>query len=156
MASEETAAAPESGRFRFELATPEALAASGDYGLVIVPGSEGDFGVLAGHAALISSLRPGVVRAWREAAGGLPPDEAPEVWFVTGGFAEAGEGRLTLLVQEAEPVGEMDAAEIGQLLRNAREDLEDVKGDDEAARDEIRARIVLLEARLAACSEQKN
>ncbi|MDA7988580.1 MAG: hypothetical protein MPK03_02900 [Alphaproteobacteria bacterium] len=113
-------------------------------------------GVGAALGALSCVWGGGVVGAWGGAGGGRRREEARGGGFGGGGGGGGGEGRLTLLVQEAEPVGEMDAAEIGQLLRNAREDLEDVKGDDEAARDEIRARIVLLEARLAACSEQKN
>ncbi|MGR4001435.1 MAG: ATP synthase F1 subunit epsilon [Alphaproteobacteria bacterium] len=156
MATEDQNGSDAVGLFHFELATPELLAASGEYGLVIVPGAEGDFGVLAGHASLISSLRPGVVRAWREAKGGLPPEVAPETWFISGGFAEVGATRLTLLVQEAEPVDSLDAAEIKQSLQNAREDLEDTKGDDEETqtkREEIQKRIDLLEARLEVASQ---
>ena len=140
-----------SGRFVFELATPESLAVDGEYGLVIVPGAEGDFGVLAGHASLVSLLRPGVVRAWREARGGLPPDTAPEMWFVSGGFAEAEATRLTLLVQDAEPLESLDGEALRQALQNAREDLEDASGEDkDEERAAIQERVRLLEARLAA------
>ena len=142
---------PGEGRFALELATPEALAASGPYGLVIVPGTEGDFGVLAGHAPLVSSLRPGVVRAWREQAKGSVPDADPEMWFIPGGFAEAGAARLTVLVPSAEPLDALDAEAIKSALTNAREDLSDLAADaPPAERAAIERTIALAEARLQA------
>jgi F-type H+-transporting ATPase subunit epsilon len=113
-------------KITFELVSPERLLLSVEADMVTVPGSEGDFGVLPGHAPLISSLRPGVI----EVTGAAQWDDRI---FVAGGIAEVAADRLTVLAEEAVPVSELDRAAIEQRLRNAREDLEDAR-DDEARR----------------------
>ena len=88
--------------FHFELVSPEKIAFSGEVDQVDVPGAEGDFGVLAGHAPLISLLRPGVMTVY---AGG----EQNKI-VVLGGFAEVGPGGLTVLADVATTVEEVDRA----------------------------------------------
>jgi F-type H+-transporting ATPase subunit epsilon len=80
-------------QLHFELVTPERLVRSEDVYMVTVPGSEGDFGVLAGHAPVMATVRPGIVRVY--AADGATPTEIN----VGGGFAEVNEKGLTLLIE---------------------------------------------------------
>ena len=80
----------------FELVTPEKLVFSEDVHMVVVPGTEGEFGVLAGHAPYMSTLRDGELAVYRTA--GAAPEKIP----VSGGFAEVSDRGLTVL---AESVG---------------------------------------------------
>ena len=65
----------------FELVTPTALAVSEDVDMVVVPGSEGDFGVLAGHTPILTTVRPGVINMYTDGT-------ITKSLFVEGGFAE--------------------------------------------------------------------
>src|SRR5260221_14577239 len=88
--------------FHFDLVSPEKLLFSGEVNQVDVPGSEGDFGVLAGHAPLITTLRPGILVIYGE-RGALRI-------VVDGGFAEVGPGGLTVLADMAVAGGEVSTA----------------------------------------------
>jgi F-type H+-transporting ATPase subunit epsilon len=88
--------------FRFELVSPDKLVFSGEVDQVDVPGSEGDFGVLAGHAPMVSMLRPGILTVM---SGG-----EKRTMVVLGGFAEVGPDRLTVLADMASTVGDFDRA----------------------------------------------
>lgn len=79
----------------FELVTPEKLLRSEEVHMVVVPGTEGDFGVMAGHAPYMSTMRDGELAIYRAAAG------EPERVAVTGGFAEVNEKGLTVLAETA-------------------------------------------------------
>ncbi len=79
----------------FELVTPEKLVRSEDVYMVVVPGSEGDFGVLHGHAPLMSTVRDGNLHIYRTEKG------EPEMLAIRGGFAEVNEHGLTVLAEEA-------------------------------------------------------
>jgi F-type H+-transporting ATPase subunit epsilon len=83
---------------QFELVTPERLLRSGAVHMVVVPGTDGDFGVLAGHAPFLSTIRPGEIAIYAE------PGSQPERIAVDGGFAEVSEKGLTILAERAEPV----------------------------------------------------
>jgi F-type H+-transporting ATPase subunit epsilon len=126
---------------QFELVSPERLLVSRAVEMVVVPGSEGDFGVLAGHAPLISEVRPGVIAVFD---GG----QVQERIFIAGGFAEVTAERCTVLAEEAMPVSDIDRAAADAGLKDAREDLGEAKGDTERAGAE-RA-IAVAEAKLAA------
>lgn len=80
----------------FELVTPEKLVRSEDVHMVVVPGTEGEFGVLEGHAPFMSTIRDGVVRIY--ATDGATPEEIQ----VRGGFAEVGDTGLTVLAEHVE------------------------------------------------------
>ncbi len=80
----------------FELVTPTRLVRSEDVHQVDVPGSEGDFGVLEGHAPVMTTIRDGVVSIFRSEGA------APETIEVRGGFAEVGANGLTILAEHAE------------------------------------------------------
>src|ERR1700689_4713315 len=94
-------------RLQFELVSPERLLLPEPVGLVVVPGTEGYFGVLPGHALFISTVRAGVIDVY---AGGLPT--ITERIFVSGGFAEVTPERCTVLADEALPLGSLDRAAI--------------------------------------------
>lgn len=125
----------------FELVTPDRLFLSTQADVVAVPGVEGDFGVLPGHAPMISALRAGVI----EVDGA---SEADARIFIAGGFAEIAADRLTILAEDAVRVADLDRAGLEQRVQNAREDVEDAK-DDEARR-QAEAKLTLLESMLSA------
>ncbi len=79
----------------FELVTPEKLIRSEDVHMVVVPGTEGDFGVLEGHAPFMSTIRDGVISVYRAANG------TPETIAIRGGFAEVNGRGLTVLAEHA-------------------------------------------------------
>ena len=80
----------------FELVTPEKLIRSEDVHMVVVPGTEGESGIMAGHAPYMTTLKNGEIAVYRSAGA------APERIAVTGGFAEMGENGLTVLAESAE------------------------------------------------------
>ena len=82
----------------FELVSPERLVRSGPVHMVVIPGTDGDFGVLAGHAPMMSTIRPGEIAIYASAGA------APERIHVEGGFAEVSEKGLTILAEKLEPV----------------------------------------------------
>jgi len=126
---------------QFELVSPERLLVSRPVEMVVVPGVEGDFGVLPGHAPLISEVRPGVIAVFE---GG----KVEERIFVAGGFAEVAAERCTVLAEQALPIGEIDRGSAEADLKDAREDLADSKSDQERAAAE--AAIAVAEAKIAA------
>ena len=95
--------------FHFELVSPEKLVFSGDVEQVDVPGAEGDFGVLAGHAPFVSTLRPGILTV--HGAGGA------QKIVVLGGFAEVSAEGLTVLADMAEAVEDIDRETIAARIR---------------------------------------
>ncbi|MBL9098502.1 MAG: F0F1 ATP synthase subunit epsilon, partial [Alphaproteobacteria bacterium] len=101
---------------------PERLLISAEVDQVDVPGSEGDFGVMANHAPVMTTLRPGVLTI-------QSPGKAGEKYFVRGGFAEVTLGGLTILAEEAMPLAELDTAALDQRIKNAEEDVADAKDD---------------------------
>ena len=120
--------------FHFELASPERLVFAGEVSQVDVPGEEGDFGVLAGHAPYIATLKPGVLSIYG--------DGGPQRIVVQGGFAEVGPTGLTVLAEQAVPAAEIDATMITQAIKDTEEDLADA--DNDVSRDKARARLEQL------------
>jgi F-type H+-transporting ATPase subunit epsilon len=109
----------------FELVSPEKLLSSGSVYMVVAPGSEGDFGVLEGHAPFMSTIRPGVITVY-ETEGA-----SPARIFINGGFAEVNEKGLTILAEEATAVGDLSAEDIARKIAAAREDVKLAKNDGE-------------------------
>lgn len=114
--------------FQFDLVSPERSLLSGPVEMVTVPGMEGDFGVLKGHAPFMSTLRPGFVAISRGSG------EALKV-FVSGGFADVTPAGLTLLADNAVEAGDVDGELIDRLVAVAQAD------KDHAADDQARARM---------------
>src|SRR6266481_199363 len=96
-------------RVQFELVTPELLVLSEMVEMVVVPGTEGNFGVLPGHAPLISTIRPGTIDVYEGRA-------ITERIFVVGGIAEVTPERCTVLADEAIPPDTLDRAALDQEL----------------------------------------
>jgi len=97
------------GTFKIELVSPERVLLSGEATEVIVPGLEGDFTVLAGHAPVISALRPGILD--------IQQGSSRRRIYVRGGFAEVDPTQLTILAQNLVDIG---AAQPGQIAEEVR------------------------------------
>lgn len=110
--------------FLFELVSPEKLLISEEVQHVVVPGAEGEFGVLAHHAPLLSTLKPGVVKVYKTEGG------EPEKLFVKGGFADVNPRGLTILADEATPMDKFDAAKLDQSIKDAEDNVNDAEGEE--------------------------
>lgn len=113
-------------KIQFELVSPAKLLASAPVDMVVVPGSEGDFGALPRHAPMIATVRPGVIDVYEDG-------KINNRVFVAGGFAEVNEERITVLAEEAIPVSELTVEQAQERLKAAREALADAKTDLEKA-----------------------
>jgi F-type H+-transporting ATPase subunit epsilon len=107
----------------FELVSPERLLYSGDVAQVDIPGTDGDMGIMPGHAPVLSTLRPGVVTVTKD-------DGKKERIFVRGGFAEVNPKGLTVLAELALPVADVNPEVLAQQIRDAGEDVADAKDDE--------------------------
>jgi F-type H+-transporting ATPase subunit epsilon len=111
----------------FEFVSPERVLFSGDVDQVDLPGSEGNLGILPGHAPLVTTLRPGVVTIIR--------DGQREPVVVIGGFAEVGPAGLTVLADRAVARADFDLESLASDIKNTEEDAADCK--DDARRDKL-------------------
>jgi len=109
---------------KLELVSPERLLLSEQVEMVLVPGSEGVFGVLPLHAPTLSTLRPGFVEVYQ---GGQPKER----FFVTGGFAEVTPTSCTVLVDEAIPQAALTAAYAAERIARAKAQIDQASGDVE-------------------------
>ncbi len=127
---------------RFELATPERLFLALEAEMVVVPGTEGDFGVLRGHAPFLSTVRPGAIALYE---GG----EISLRVFVSGGFAEVTPERCTVLADEAEAAEDLDPAaiesELGTLEGNLPLLREEIARASGAERERLLSELATLE-----------
>lgn len=113
-------------KVEFELVSPERLLISEPVEMVVVPGSEGDFGALPRHAPMITAVRPGVIDVYQD---GVVTDRI----FVAGGFAEVSETRVTVLAEEAVKVSDLDPAAVTARLRAAEEGIEEADSEPDRA-----------------------
>jgi F-type H+-transporting ATPase subunit epsilon len=111
----------------FELVSPARLLFSGDVASVQIPGTEGEMTIMAQHAPVLATLKPGVVVVTKD--GG-----ATEKMFVRGGFAEVNASGLTVLAETAIPLADLDGAAIAAQIKNAEEDVADAKSDGARAK----------------------
>ena len=128
-------------KVQFELVSPERLLLSREVDMVVVPGSEGDMGILPRHAPAISTVRPGTLVIYED---GKVTDRI----FIAGGFAEITGERCTVLAEQAMLVEDIDRDEITRELGDLREDIAAAAGDSERAAAE--AALAVAEAKLAA------
>ena len=112
--------------FHFELVAPDKISFSGEVDQVDVPGAEGDFGVLAGHAPLIALLRPGMMTVY---VGG----EQTRL-VVLGGFAEVGPDGLTVLADVATSVEDLDRASLQKQIAQMEQDIKEMAQGSELDR----------------------
>ena len=126
-----------------EIVSPEKLLMSRDVDMVVIPASEGDMGVLEGHAPMMVALRGGVVSLYEG-------DRITESLFVAGGFAEVTPERCTVLAGEAMPVNELERAEGEKRIRDAEEALAQVDGnnpvEEELALERVHSARAMIEA----------
>ena len=124
-----------------ELVTPEKVYFSGSANMAVIPGTEGDFGVLPGHAPLISSIRPGVVEVHRSAG-------KVERTFITHGFAEVGTEGCIILAEEAINLASMDKATAQEKLEQTTQQLSraSTPSAQAKAQSEVEAAQALLDA----------
>jgi F-type H+-transporting ATPase subunit epsilon len=108
--------------FHFDLVSPEKLAFSGEVDQVDVPGFEGDFGVLAGHAPVVAVLRPGILTI---ITGGTR-----QKVIVTGGLAEVSEKGLTVLADVATSIQELDRAQFADKISEMEDKLSEKEGSE--------------------------
>lgn len=106
--------------FHFDLVSPEKLAFSGEVDQVDVPGTEGDFGVLAGHAPIVAGIRPGVLTI---IAGGTR-----QKVIVLGGIAEMSEKGLTVLAEVATATSELDRGQFAETISEMETKLGEKEG----------------------------
>ncbi len=125
----------------FELVSPERLLLSVPVEMVVVPGAEGDFGVLAGHAPMITGVRTGVISTYD---GGRVDQRI----FVAGGFAEVTPERCTVLAEEAVLLDDADRAAAQARLKAAEDELSLADTDDE--RQAAQGKLDIARALLAA------
>jgi F-type H+-transporting ATPase subunit epsilon len=126
-----------------DFVSPESVLFSGDVDQVDLPGTEGDLGILAGHAPLVTTLRPGIVTIYR---GG-----AREPVVVIGGFAEVSPAGLTVLADRAVPRDNFDTAMLAAEIKDAEEDVADAT--DEAQRDKLARHLEQLKTLQAALAQ---
>jgi F-type H+-transporting ATPase subunit epsilon len=126
---------------QFELVSPERLLRSEAVEMVVVPGGEGNFGVLPGHSLLISTVRPGLIEIFE---GG----RVRERIFVAGGFAEVNPERCTVLADEAVPLPDLNRAVLEGEARELEARLNAAPGDQE--REQCRRELAVIDAKLAA------
>jgi F-type H+-transporting ATPase subunit epsilon len=122
--------------FHFDLVSPEKLLFAGEIDQVDLPGSEGDFGVLSGHAPLVTALRPGIIVVHR--------DGGDMRVVVNGGFAEVGPTGLTVLADTAVPLEEFDRTMLADEIKDTEEDAADAT--DGWQRDKLTHRLAQLKA----------
>ncbi len=125
----------------FELVSPERLLLSQPVDMVVVPGGDGDFAVLPGHALLMSTVRGGVIDMYEG-------DTISTRIFVAGGFAEVTSERCTVLAEEAIPLADIDRGAAESRVKDAELAVDDASGDDERAAAEAKLEVAraLIEA----------
>jgi F-type H+-transporting ATPase subunit epsilon len=123
-----------------EFVSPESVLCSGDVDQVDLPGTEGDMGILAGHAPLVTTLRPGIVTIFR--------DGRREPVVVIGGFAEMSPAGLTVLADKAVARENFDLALLASEIKDTEEDVADSK--NEAERDKLARHLEQLKSLQAA------
>lgn len=109
--------------FKFELVSPERLLVSEQVESVVIPGAEGEMTVMAHHAPVMTTIKPGVVTV-KTAEG------KAERYVVFGGFADIVPAGCTLLAESAVAVGDIDRADLARRIQEAREDVADAKDDE--------------------------
>jgi len=117
--------------FQFELVSPERLLVSGEVEQVLVPGAEGDMTVLARHAPVLTTLRPGLLDI------GFPGGKNQR-FFIRGGFAEVNPAGLTVLAETAIDLDELKSDQLDQAIQDATDDVADSADD---ARDRAQTKL---------------
>lgn len=132
--------------FQFELVSPERLLVSEKVESVVIPGAEGEMTVMANHAPVMTTIKPGVVTV-------KPVSGAEERYVVFGGFADILPTGCTLLAESAVSVADIDRADLAQRIQDAREDVSDAKDDVQRSKAEQQLNhLITLEGALQAAA----
>jgi F-type H+-transporting ATPase subunit epsilon len=113
-------------KIAFDLVSPERLLLSDEADMVTIPGTEGYMGVMAGHAPVVTTLRPGMIDVLK--------DGVDQRYFIRGGFAEVSAAKITVLAEEAIPFAELDLQILDQRIKDAEADHIAASTDAEKAR----------------------
>lgn len=130
-----------SEKVEFELVSPERLLVSESVEMVVVPGAEGDFGVLSGHASTVSSIRPGVLAVFENG-------NVTSRVFLAGGFSEVTPERCTVLADDASALEDLDRAEIEKSIADLQDDVNAAR--DDAEKETAEKALAIAEAKIAA------
>jgi F-type H+-transporting ATPase subunit epsilon len=131
--------------FKLQVVAPDKPAIAEDATLVVLPGTVGEFGVMADHMSLMSALKPGTMRILK--------GQTRDLYFIAGGFAEVHHSSVIVLAEEYERAGEIDGEEVRKAKKRAEEQLAEKKpGTDMEA---IQNSLARAEARLKALEEFK-
>ena len=129
--------------FKFDLVSPEKLLLSDSVDAVVIPGTDGEMTVMANHAPVMTSLRPGIVTVSRTGT-------APDRFVVFGGFADITPEACTLLAESAVRVSDIDRADLERRTQAAQENLKDAKDPAARARiEELLGQLSLLQSALS-------
>jgi F-type H+-transporting ATPase subunit epsilon len=129
---------------QFELVSPERILASEEASMVVIPGGDGDFGVLADHTPLVSTIRPGIVSVY------TPSGEVKKI-FVSGGFADVDGKICSVLAEEAVNVTDINRADVEQKIKDLAAELAD-SGHDAVKKNNLLRNIAIADAKLAAAA----
>jgi len=129
-------------KVQFELVSPAKLLLSEEVEMVVVPGGEGDFGVLPGHTPMLTTVRPGIIDIYEN-------DKVVKSIFVVGGFAEVSEDRCAVLAEEAIAVEELDRDDAEARLQKANDALQAAESD--VVKKVAERELLAAEAMVAAC-----
>lgn len=132
-------------QLQFELVSPEKLIVSKAVAMVTVPGSEGDYGILAGHAPIITTVKAGVIDVYEQES-----STVSDRIFVAGGFAEVTAERCTVLADEAVQVSKLDRSVLDAEVKALAEEISQSKTDADRAAAE--AKLAIVQAKLRALS----
>ena len=121
-------------KISFDLVSPENLIFNGDVGMIIVPGKDGDLGVLPGHSKVMSSLRPGRVMVYGEGKNLL------KSFFVSGGFAEVNPEKCIVLAESVDEINTLDKSAI-------EKEIQDLEAQET---DKVKGQIILAKAKIEA------
>lgn len=127
----------------FELVSPIKKLMGKNVTMVTMPGTEGDFGVLPGHAPLIATLRAGVIEVYEG-------DSVSDRLFVASGFAEVTAERCTVLAQDAAPLADLVRTELEESSKQLNTQL--ASAEDDAAREKLATQIAVVQAKIEALS----
>ena len=128
----------------FELVSPEKLLLSEAVDMVLIPGAEGDMGVLPGHAPVISTIRPGTICVFENSV-------ITKRIFVAGGFAEIADGRCTVLAEDAVVLDDLKAGDVETQIGHLKDDISIARDNAEKAVAE--AALLVAEAKLDALNK---
>ena len=129
-------------KLHFALVSPERELFNGAVDHVVVPGSEGEFGVSPNHAPVMSVIKPGALKVINEGT--------ERRIFVNGGFADVTPEGLSVLAEEAIDLADVNTAELEQDLKNAQDDLRDANTDEKRAAAQLKVtRLETMRAAIA-------